>query len=399
MVKKILFLGGSKQQIPAIEYANKKGYFTILCDYLDDNPGQYVANKFYCVSTTDKKAILGVAQENKIDGIVAYASDPAAPTAAYVGNIMGVPSNPYKSVEILSKKNLFRNFLRQNGFNSPIAKSFNNYEEAKKDLHIFKFPIMIKPIDSSGSKGVNRIETIDDFESAFKKAMDNSREKVVIVEEFIERSHKEMIGGDAFVINGRVEYFGLLNSHRDFNVSEFVPVGTSFPSFMDKERIDRVKLEVQKVVDILNIKMGALNLELMFDKNNNLYIVEIGPRNGGNMIPDLLYLATGVDLIGATVEAALGNFNFELNKSDKEEFYSTYVIHSNKSGILKNITFDEEINKNIINKVMYKNNLEEIEKFDGANKALGIIFLKYDSLEEEKFKMNNMSKFINIEVI
>ncbi|ALG47879.1 ATP-grasp domain-containing protein [Clostridium perfringens] len=398
-MKKLLFLGGSKQQIPAIKYAKDRGYFTILCDYLTDNPGQYVADKFYCVSTTDKDAILKVAKENKIDGIVAYASDPAAPTAAYVGNIIGIPSNPYQSVEILSKKNLFRKFLKENGFNCPVAMSFSNYKNAKESLGLFRFPIMIKPIDSSGSKGVNKIESINDFEEAFYKAMNNSREKIVIIEEFIERSHKEMIGGDAFVVNGKVEYFGLLNSHRDFTVSEFVPVGTSFPSFLDKDKIERVKLEVQKVVDILNIKMGALNLELMFDNNDNLYIVEIGPRNGGNMIPDLLYLSTGVDLIGATVEAALGNFQFDLSINKNNEYYSTYVIHTEKTGVLKNITFNKEIEENIINKIMYKNNLDKIEKFDGANKALGIIFLKYNSLEEEKYKMDNMNKFINIEVI
>ncbi|WP_124041643.1 ATP-grasp domain-containing protein [Clostridium perfringens] len=398
-MKKLLFLGGSKQQIPAIKYAKDHGYFTILCDYLIDNPGQYVADKFYCASTTDKGNILKVAKENKIDGIVAYASDPAALTAAYVGNIMGIPSNPYESVEILSKKNLFRKFLKENGFNCPVAKSFSDYENAKESLGLFRFPIMIKPIDSSGSKGVNRIECIDEFEEAFTKAMDNSREKVVIVEEFIERSHKEMIGGDAFIINGKVEYFGLLNSHRDFSISEFVPVGTSFPSFIDRDKIERVKLEVQKVVNILNMKMGALNLELMFDNDDNLYIVEIGPRNGGNMIPDLLYLSTGVDLIGATVEAALGHYEFDLNVNNEEKYYSTYVIHTEKSGVLKNITFDKKIEDNIINKIMYKNNLDRIEKFNGANKALGIIFLKYDNLEEEKYKMDNMSKFINIEVI
>lgn len=397
-LKKILFLGGSKQQIPAIEYAKSKGYYTILCDYLLDNPGQYVADKFYCKSTTDKEDILNVAIGNKIDAIVAYASDPAAPTAAYVGNKMGIPSNPYKSVEILSKKDLFRKFLEENGFNCPTAKSFTSYEEAFKNIDIFRFPIMIKPIDSSGSKGVSRIEKREEFKESFENALDNSREKVVIVEEFIKRSHNEMIGGDAFIINGDVVYFGLLNSHRDFDANEFVPVGTSFPIFMDEEKINKVKQEVQKVVDKLDMKMGALNLELMFDEEDNLYIIEIGPRNGGNMIPDLLKMSTGVDLIGATVEVALGNFNLNLDKFEEKKFYSTYVIHSKKSGILEDIIFSDEIKENIIKKVMYKKKSDNIEIFDGANKALGILFLKYNSLDELKYKMDNMNKLIEVKV-
>ncbi|NGU67647.1 ATP-grasp domain-containing protein [Clostridium perfringens] len=397
-MKKILFLGGSKQQIPAIQYAKDNGYYSILCDYLSDNPGQFVADKFYCVSTTDMEAILNVAKENSIDGIVAYASDPAALTAAYVGNKLGLPSNPYKSVEILSKKDLFRKFLKEHNFNCPLAKSFKSYDEAVENLDGFKFPIMIKPIDSSGSKGVSRIEYIDSFESAFNLAMDNSREKTVIVEEFIKRSHKEMIGGDAFVVNGRVEFFGLLNSHRDFSINEFVPIGTSYPVFLDDDKIEAVKSTVQKVIDILEIKNGALNLELMFDEDDKLYIVEIGPRNGGNMIPDLIKLSTGVNMIAATVESSLGHTDFNLKTNGKDVYYSTYVIHSKESGILKNIVFSEEIQKNILSKVMYKNPLDEIERFEGANRALGIIFLKYDSIEEEKYKMDNMNEFIRIEV-
>ena len=79
-MKKILLLGGSAQQIVAIETAKRLGYYTLLCDYLTDNPGQYHADKFYLVSTTDKNAVLEVAKNEKVDGVLAYASDPAAPT-------------------------------------------------------------------------------------------------------------------------------------------------------------------------------------------------------------------------------------------------------------------------------------------------------------------------------
>src|SRR5699024_5041810 len=98
-MKKLLLLGGSEQQTLAIQHAKNKGLHTILCDYLADNPGQEYADEFYRVSTTDKEAILHIARQNDINGIVAYASDPAAPTAAYVAEKMGLPTNPYKSVE------------------------------------------------------------------------------------------------------------------------------------------------------------------------------------------------------------------------------------------------------------------------------------------------------------
>ena len=102
MKRKILFLGGSHFQIPPIKYAKEQGHFVITCDYLPDNPGHKLADEYYNVSTTDMEGVLKLAQKLRIDGIVAYASDPAAPTQAYVGNRLGLPSNPYESVKILS---------------------------------------------------------------------------------------------------------------------------------------------------------------------------------------------------------------------------------------------------------------------------------------------------------
>lgn len=398
-MKKIIFLGGSTQQIPAIQYAKMQGYYTILCDYLPDNPGQTFSDEFYCVSTTDKKAILEVAKAANIDGIVAYASDPAAPTAAYIGNELNLPSNPYESVLILCRKDLFRKFLRKNGFNCPKSKSFKIIDEARESLINFCFPIMLKPTDSSGTKGVTRIDSKEQFEDAFEKAMNNSKEKKIIIEEFIEMAHEYMIGGDVFVLDGKLEFCGFLNSHRDANINPFVPMGTSYPLFVDDNKKVLILKEVQRVLDLLKIKMGAFNIEIMFDKSGKLYIIEIGPRNGGNMIPDLLDIITGVDLIGATVEVALGNNAIEVKYDSKDVFYSTYVIHSSKKGKLKDIIFRDDIRKNIFKKVMYKENESQIDVFDSADKALGIIFLKYNSLEELKYKMDNMNEFIDIQII
>jgi len=397
-LKKILLLGGSTQQIPAIEYANKAGYYTVLCDYLPDNPGQKYANKFYCVSTTDKKAVLEVAEKEKIDGIVAYASDPAAPTAAYVAEKLGLPSNSYKAVETLGFKDKFREFLKENRFNYPKMEVFEDFNDVKKTVENFKFPLMVKPVDSSGSKGVNKIESSNDLETAFKSALEQSRNKKVIIEEYIVKDHKYLIGGDCFVLNGKVEFWGLLNCHRNMNVNPLVPVGKSYPVEISEDRFLLIKKEIQRIVDLLDIKFGGFNLEIMFDKKGDLYIIEMGPRNGGNMIPDLLNMITGVDLIAATVEAAMGNFDIDLSYSANEAYFSSFNIHTGKNGILKDIIFDEKIEKKIIKKVMYKKQGDTVQYFDGANKALGIVFFKFDSMEEMLNTMDNSDKWIKIVV-
>lgn len=114
--KKILLLGGSAQQITAIETARKLGYYTVLCDFLPDNPGQFHADKFYLISTTDKEAVLEVARNEKVDGVLAYASDPAAPASAYVAEKMGLPGNPYESVKILVIRTALENSFQKTDF-------------------------------------------------------------------------------------------------------------------------------------------------------------------------------------------------------------------------------------------------------------------------------------------
>jgi len=395
-MKKILLLGGSTQQIPAIEYAKNQGYYTVLCDYLLDNPGQYYADKFYCVSTTDKEAILEVAQKEKVNAVVAYASDPAAPTAAYVAEKLVLPTNPYKSVEVLAFKDKFREFLRENKFNCPKAKGFSSLESAKNEINQFNFPVMVKPIDSSGSKGVSKVEKIEGFEDAYKIALDNSRGKNIIVEEFIVQDHPYMIAGDCFVINGKVEFWGLLNSHRDNNVNPYVPVGTSYPIYVSEDRLDLVKKETQKLFDTLHIEFGAFNIEIMFDKDNKLYFIEMGPRNGGNMIPDLLLMATGEDMIAATIESAIGNQYKFKNNMNEDKFVSTYVVHTDKNGTFIDIKYKNRIEDKIVKKVIYKKKGDFVQYFDGANKAIGILFLKFETQEEQMEFVSNPEKWIEV---
>lgn len=398
-MKKILLLGGSTQQIPAIEYANKQGYYTVLCDYLSDNPGQHYAEKFYCVSTTDKEAILEVAQKEKVDGIVAYASDPAAPTAAYVAEQMGLPTNPYKSVEILALKNKFREFLKENDFNCPRAQSFATYEMAKESIDTFTFPVMVKPIDSSGSKAVKKVKSLEDFEAAYKAAWNQSQSKQVIIEEFVTMDHEYMIGGDCFVLNGEVVFWGLLNCHRDFNVNPLVPVGKSYPLLISRDRVEKLKREIQRLVDLLEIRFGAFNLEIMFDDKDRVFVIEMGPRNGGNMIPDLLRLITGADMVSATIETALGNMEFDVQANSNKYSFASYNLHSSQNGIFKGINFHKDIEKNIIKKVFYKRVDDYVQYFDSANKSIGILFLKFIDVDNMLFVMNSIEDYILIDIV
>lgn len=395
-MKKIVFLGGSAQQVIAIETAKKIGYYTILCDFLTDNPGQFAADKFYLVSTTDKEAVLKVAEKEKIDGIVAYASDPAAPTAAYVAEKLGLYTNPYLSVELLCNKDKFRKFLSDNGFNTPVSEGYGNIEKAVSDIGRFRFPVIVKPVDSSGSKGVTVLRGPEGLREAMEFAFSYSRCKRVIIEEFIEKAHPYLIGGDIFVWDGKVIMWGLMNCHRDDRVNALVPVGKSYPPELKDSDLDAVKRTIQLMIDKLHIKSGAMNVELVVDKEGRVWPIDIGPRNGGNMIPDLLSLIFGADVVEMTVRAAMGEVPVPDMKAPVP-YYATHNLHSDKNGIFKRVVYSGKIRPYIVREKIYKTAGETVEYFDNASKAVGIVFLKFDSPEVMHDILSDINSHITIE--
>lgn len=109
-MKKLLILGGSRNVIPAIEAAHQLGVHVITCDYLPNNIGHTYSDEYYNISIIDKDAVLDLSRNLKIDGIISFATDPGVLSAAYVAEKMGLPTSPYKSVEVLQNKDLFREF-------------------------------------------------------------------------------------------------------------------------------------------------------------------------------------------------------------------------------------------------------------------------------------------------
>lgn len=396
-MKKILLLGGSAQQVVAIKTAKRLGYYTVLCDFLTDNPGQYAADKFYLVSTTDKDAVLEVAQKEQVDGVLAYASDPAAPTAAYIAEKLGLPGNPYQSVEILCNKDRFRNFLAENGFSAPKAHGYASAEDALKDKASYEYPIIIKPVDSSGSKGATVLHSEERLKEALEFAFSFSRSHRIIVEHFIEKKHPYLIGGDVFIENGKIVLWGLMNCHRDNSVNPLVPVGKSYPMQLEAEDVQRVKETLASMVEKLGIRNGSMNVELVVDKSNRVWPIDVGPRSGGNMIPDLLGDMFGVDIAEMSVEAAMGT----MIKGDIHEpngFYATHNLHSNKNGTYKDIVFSPEIEPYIYRKCLYKKTGDAVEYFDNAAKCLGIVFFKFPDESIMRNVLEHINDLITIEL-
>ncbi len=388
--KKLLILGGANAQTPAIIRAKELGYYVITCDYLPDNPGHRFSDKYVNISTIEKEKVLKLAEKENIQGIIAYASDPSAMTAAYVSDKMNLPGPSYSSVRLLSEKDLFREFQRKYGFYIPDFFSFDNLEQLQKEIENIKFPCMVKPVDSSGSKGITRVCRKEELLSALELALEYSRRKRVIVEEFIESPYHQL-HGDGIVYNGKLIFLAL----GDQRFWHSVPIGSSLPSSIAEELMTEAKSEVARLIECSGYRMGGINVEVRITKDGKICIVEIGPRTGGNYIPQLMELATGEDEMTSVLKMAMGDFR----RSDITPHISycfQYIIGSYKKGKFKTIFVDDYIKPKLVKLYVHKKEGEYIDEYENSSGVAGVALLKFDGLEEMEKDIKNIREHITV---
>ena len=267
-MKKILMLGGSNSQVPAIKRAKELGYYVISCDYLPDNPGHKFSDTYINISTTEKENILKAALEHDIDGIIAYASDPSAESAAYVIDYMRLTGAGYLVTETLAEKDKFRNFQTKHGFHTPHYVSISSREELKEQKENILIPSMVKPVDASGSKGITKIYEKKQIEEAYLYANRFSRKGRVIFEEIIESPYYQL-HGDGVVYNNELIFMEL----GDQRFRDNVPIGSSCPSILEEDMKKKVWEEVERLLKEIQFTNGGVNVEVRIAANKDIYIL------------------------------------------------------------------------------------------------------------------------------
>jgi biotin carboxylase len=400
--KKILLLGGSHAQLPIITKAKSLGLQTVVCDMNEACEGRRFADRFFHASTTDFDAIRRIALAEAVDGIATYASDPSAQAVAVVGNDLGLPSNPAAAVSILTKKHEFRNYLRERGFFTPLSEVAPDVESAIRIASSITGTILIKPTDSSGSRGISKIapdeRNADVFAHAYFSAKQFSSSGTVIVESFLTRSGYQ-VAGDGFLVDGKIAFRCFANEHFHPSFNPVVPVGESFPSVWGRETQSRAHQVLQSILTGLGMERGALNFDFAVLDDGQIFVIEIGPRNGGNLIPEVTRLATGVDMIEATLLSALDLPTPSVEMIEPTGFHSSYVFHVKEAGIFKGIEVNPDIRKNVLELREYCAPGEIFTEFNVRNhRLLGSMILRFDSADEMLDKIDNMDRFVAVHV-
>lgn len=395
--KKIMLLGGLRYLLPAISAAHKQGYYVITADYLPNNIAHGYSDKYCNVSIIDKEAVLRVAQEQQIDGIMSFACDPGVIAASYVQEKMGLPSfGPYESVKILQDKDKFRRFLADNGFNVPKAKGYSSIEEAINDLDWYDYPVIVKPTDAAGSKGVSRVDSLNDLKGALEYAFRHSISGHIIVEDFIEKSGCSS-DTDSFSIDGNLAFVSFCAQRFDSNaINPYTPAAYSWPSTFTKEQESYLTSEIQRLISLLGMKTALYNIETRVGTNGKPYIMELTPRAGGNRLSEMLRYATGVDMITAITKAMVGDPIEGIEQKPYNGHWAEIILHADKCGIFKSIEIDKKFSSAIIEKDIWVNTGDKVDSFQGANNAIGTLIMQFNTEQDLHIALSEQNKWLRV---
>lgn len=397
--KRLMLLGGIRYLLPVIKAAHEQGYYVITADYLPDNIAHKYSDEYVNVSIIDKEAVLKVAREKEIDGIMSFGVDPGVIAASYVQNQMGLPSfGPFESVEILQNKDKFRAFLSQNGFNVPWAFSFDSVEEAFKNRAKFSYPLIVKPTDSAGSKGCTRVDEEVELNAALEYAIKYSISGKIIVEEFLEKKGCSS-DTDSYAENGVLKFVSFSAQRFDENaVNPYTPAAYSWPSTFTMEEEQYLTSEIQRLITLLGMKTSVFNIETRVGTNGNPYIMELTPRGGGNRLCEMLRYATGVDLITAITRAMVGDDPGIVEQKPYDGHWAEIILHADKSGIFQRLEVDATLNAEVVEEDLWVKPGDFVHGFEGANDAIGTLVLRFEDEDTMESALSRINKYIKMQV-
>lgn len=396
-MKKLMLLGGMRYLVPVIEAAHKLGVYVITCDYLPNNIAHKYSDEYCNVSILEKDKVLEKARELKIDGILSFACDPGVVTAAYVAEKMGLPSSgPYESVEILQNKGKFRKFLTENNFNVPVAKQYTDIETALNDIEMFNWPVIVKPTDSAGSKGVTKVVEKSELRDAINYALKFSHSNEFIIEDFLEKIG-DSSDCDSFSVDGELKFVSFSAQKFDENCENpYTPAAYTWPASISKEHQEELTNEIQRLLKLLDMKNSIYNIETRECTNGKAYIMECSPRGGGNRLAEMIRYMTGVDMITNIVKSALGMELDVIEQKELKDNWAEIILHSEKEGTFEKLWISEEISSNIVENDLWIETGAHVGGFSGANEAIGTMVLKFDSQKQMDEVLNNQEKYIKV---
>lgn len=345
VLKTLLMLGGSEIQMHAIERALALGLRVVTCDDRPDNPGHGIAHEYHEVSTTDLDGVVTLASQLGVDGVLAYASDPAALTAAHVAERLGLPGDPLESVRRAQDKLLLRATQLTAGLPTPPFVEASD-TDALRELHARSLSgIVLKPTDSSGSKGVTllaRSATEHTLRRAAAEASAASRAGRAIAEQ-VWGSSTSQFGGDVLVWQGEMIAASFGDQIMSPVPGSRIPIGVLCPTSVPMELVAEAEAQAGVLIGALGLRQGVYNVEFRVDDEGQLTVIDLGARIGGNLLGIVHHLVTGLDFVGGTICMALGEAPPVPESRERKLHAGHIVVHSQREGTFESMRLSETL--------------------------------------------------------
>lgn len=301
-INSIAIIGAGEFQNPLILKAKEMGFRTVVFAWECGDIGEKTADVFYPVSITEKETILRICKKENVCAVVSIGSDLAVHTVNYVSRAMGFLCNSVFCEEHATNKFKMRKALESKGVRVPrFAKIKGAFE--KEMFNDYSMPLIVKPVDRSGSRGITKIESLKEMDGAVGAACEQSFCGEAIVEEFITGNEYSC---EAISFAGNHEILAFTKKYTT-GAPHFIESAHVEPAGIDPKLIPNICNEIKKGLDALDIQYGAAHAEFRLDEKGNAHIIEIGARMGGDCIgSDLVMLSTGYDFVRMVIDVACG---------------------------------------------------------------------------------------------
>lgn len=397
--KKMMILGASELQVPAIRKAKELGYQIILVDYNEKAVGFELADVKLVVSTLDQEEVYQQALRYQPDVVITSTSDGPVRTAAYVNEKLGKqPDLSYEDSLCATIKSHMRNRLKENNVPIPVYYAVQNFEEFLVAVEALQDTCIVKPADNAGSRGVvalddGRKRSEEELRQTYEYSKSNSRNGIVMVEEYMTGPE---VSVEAMTVDGKTTILTITDKFIT-PPPYFVEIAHSEPSRLDEETQERIRQVALQAIAAIRLQNGPSHTEIKVTEEGPK-IVELAARLGGDYITSrLVPLSTGVDMVGASVLLATGE---KVNLDRKWQKGAAIHFIQGKEGVIKNIVIDEALSKleGVEEVTLYRKAGDIASGTRSSNDRLGHIITVGASAEEAMEIGRGAMEMIRVEV-
>ena len=391
-MKKVLILGAGIYQVPLIKTAKDLGIYTIVASIPGNYPGFELADKVYYENTVDYDAILRIAKEEKIDGIITTGTDVAVITIGKVCDELGLKGLSFDAAQIASNKLLMKSKYEEYGVRTAKFRKIALDDEDYADkLSALSYPLIFKSVDSSGSRGIVRVDSPEEFASAKENVKNNTRSDYFIVEEFIEG---EEFGAQSFVKDGKIQFI-LPHGDYVFQGDTGVPIGHFAPYYLDPAVIADAEVQLTNAVKAMGLDNCAINADFIL-KDNKTYVLEIGGRCGATCLAELVSIYYGFNYYEKILLTSLNEdvaFDSDLSVPN-----ASMLLMSNSTGTIISQTDSNGPDENLVEVHFDYKPGDQVSRFHVGPDRIGHVITKGDTLDEAVDVLNKALENIKIEV-